>query len=666
MTHRTIIVTLAIVLAVPCAALAGSTFVEGFEDGTNEAGWSWGTGGEQIVPDFGNPDAYLLDTTLVTFTPIAATGLGVSSEFTGNYRQRGVISVGVDLILFDTGFDPGSRPLTLFLYNYNGTPFDFDDDFGAFFIGDKDIPDPGLPPGLTPAGWTDFDFVVQSQATITPPGWITFRFDGGPAGDATWNELMLEVDEVDLHYGVPGLFYPLAPWDVGMDNPRITVGSNAVGACCFATGDCQPLDEADCVSAGGVYQGGNVACGPDTCVPSGPVGACCDPATGVCLVTSQELCEAFGGEYQGDEVPCQPDLCPAPVDPCGQPDTNDCCDFGATPGCNDAACCEIVCAIDPFCCNVRWDGLCVDRANEFCGLCGAPDERTMIVKQGACPAPVNLSSFGFITTVLTGDTDFDVAEVDLESLELRRCNALGGSTALPVAFFTRIEDLNHPVDERVFCNSCACNENQSSDGIPDLRLMFATGNLRLFLSPDDGQVTLELRGQMIDGTEFRARDCVTIVPTGNVVPGNVTVESNVAGALVEASPPDRNFDGGGFADFDLAYHPNTEVTFTAAASQDDRAFRRWIIDGAPQADGQQVVTVSIGNHAALTAEYEAPAPVCPEDVDGSGAVDVTDLLAVFASWGTDSHAADVNDDGLVDVQDVLAVLAGWGPCGAAN
>ena len=29
----------------------------------------------------------------------------------------------------------------------------------------------------------------------------------------------------------------------------------------------QQLNEADCVSAGGVYQGGNVPCNPDTCMP---------------------------------------------------------------------------------------------------------------------------------------------------------------------------------------------------------------------------------------------------------------------------------------------------------------------------------------------------------------------------------------------------------------
>jgi hypothetical protein len=39
-------------------------------------------------------------------------------------------------------------------------------------------------------------------------------------------------------------------------------------------------------------------------------------------------------------------------------------------GCNNAQCCEAVCAADPFCCQVKWDGFCVDGANAICFDCG--------------------------------------------------------------------------------------------------------------------------------------------------------------------------------------------------------------------------------------------------------------------------------------------------------
>jgi hypothetical protein len=38
----------------------------------------------------------------------------------------------------------------------------------------------------------------------------------------------------------------------------------------------------------------------------------------------------------------------------------------ASAGCADASCCVNVCAVDPFCCNVQWDSLCVTGAQNIC------------------------------------------------------------------------------------------------------------------------------------------------------------------------------------------------------------------------------------------------------------------------------------------------------------
>ena len=56
--------------------------------------------------------------------------------------------------------------------------------------------------------------------------------------------------------------------------------------------------------------------------------------------------------------------------------------------------------------------------------------------------------------------------------------------------------------------------------------------------------------------------------------------------------------------------------------------------------------------------------VCTGDLDGSGSVDVNDVLALLVAWG-DCPApceADLNDDGLVGVDDLLELLALWGDC----
>ena len=54
---------------------------------------------------------------------------------------------------------------------------------------------------------------------------------------------------------------------------------------------------------------------------------------------------------------------------------------------------------------------------------------------------------------------------------------------------------------------------------------------------------------------------------------------------------------------------------------------------------------------------------CPADTDCDGAVNVTDLLNLFAAWGPNpGHAADINGDGAVNVTDLLALFASWGGC----
>lgn len=49
------------------------------------------------------------------------------------------------------------------------------------------------------------------------------------------------------------------------------------------------------------------------------------------------------------------------------PGTGDCCFDTGGQSCNDAECCERVCAADDFCCTGEWDELCAGRANDICG-----------------------------------------------------------------------------------------------------------------------------------------------------------------------------------------------------------------------------------------------------------------------------------------------------------
>ena len=54
---------------------------------------------------------------------------------------------------------------------------------------------------------------------------------------------------------------------------------------------------------------------------------------------------------------------------------------------------------------------------------------------------------------------------------------------------------------------------------------------------------------------------------------------------------------------------------------------------------------------------------CLGDVDGNGAVNVRDLLAIIVAWGDPSpNAADLDGDGVVGSGDLTLVLQGWGSC----
>ena len=47
---------------------------------------------------------------------------------------------------------------------------------------------------------------------------------------------------------------------------------------------------------------------------------------------------------------------------CGGEGTGDCLEPNNTPFCNNAECCKAICAVDPFCCQVRWDNIDMRRA----------------------------------------------------------------------------------------------------------------------------------------------------------------------------------------------------------------------------------------------------------------------------------------------------------------
>jgi len=91
-----------------------------------------------------------------------------------------------------------------------------------------------------------------------------------------------------------------------------------------------------------------------------------------------------------------------------------------------------------------------------------------------------------------------------------------------------------------------------------------------------------------------------------------------------------------------------------------------------QRDDEGIYDVIVGNACGESASDPAPVnvrPPCPADIDGSGAVNVTDLLLVINLWGPCAgqfcQIADIvppTGNGIVNVDDLLGVINMWGTC----
>ncbi len=72
---------------------------------------------------------------------------------------------------------------------------------------------------------------------------------------------------------------------------------------------------------------------------------------------------------------------------CGTENAGDCCDINNTPFCDDKACCQAVCAVDPSCCTLLWDVNCAAAAQKICEPCfdePEPDKGSLILSAADC------------------------------------------------------------------------------------------------------------------------------------------------------------------------------------------------------------------------------------------------------------------------------------------
>lgn len=170
-------------------------------------------------------------------------------------------------------------------------------------------------------------------------------------------------------------------------------GANASGSCFVAHAN-PACSDADCCSA---------VCGVDP--------FCCNGSWDAgCVFLAGFSCSTGGGE-------------------CGDPQSGDCFQANGTPACDDTACCDAVCDVDPRCCEVVWDAICVAVAQAACGGgCEIMPADGSILEAERCGASSNDPCDGGVAEFMPGPSpiagtfrtgfDRDVFEIDLTALDV--------------------------------------------------------------------------------------------------------------------------------------------------------------------------------------------------------------------------------------------------------
>jgi hypothetical protein len=125
------------------------------------------------------------------------------------------------------------------------------------------------------------------------------------------------------------------------------------------------------------------------------------------------------------------------------------------------------------------------------------------IKPQSCPNPMNTKSKGVLPVAILGTGDFDVTDIDVESISLEGVAPIRSS----------VEDVSTPVFDPQ--DDCECNED-GGDGFDDLTLKFDTQAIVQALGDiSDGDVVeLTLTGALLDGTPIERTDCIVVLDRG--------------------------------------------------------------------------------------------------------------------------------------------------------
>jgi len=279
-------------------------------------------------------------------------------------------------------------------------------------------------------------------------------------------------------------------------------------------------------------------------------------------------------------------LCPD----CPTESSSNCCVPNVSPGCDDPGCEALICGMDPFCCDVSWDGLCAGAAEDLCDACLPGFGMTCVAGQDDTPGcsgfttdvswcAGNLTEYLILVHGLGDDTgDFTLTVSD------------DGSTCAPAVgcLCDCAGDADCPPG--FVCQDCNCMPPPCFEVIDQ----------QLVCHPDGTTFTFTVEG--IDAC------------TGGTSTYSVTASGGAAGEELCFTLL-INGDQGGFC-------CSTEVCVV-------------VPDCSPDCDLNGDGIVDIADFLALLATWDpcSDCGSCPADFDGDCSVGINDLLILLANWG---------------------------------
>lgn len=377
---------------------------------------------------------------------------------------------------------------------------------------------------------------------------------------------------------------------------------------------------------------------------------------------------------------------------CNCPGEGDCCAANGSVGCDDDGCCQTICAADPFCCTTEWDASCASAAGFLCGACGGAPETQ--------PLALDYNWNGLVHGGEAGQPDAPdgYRSIGDRGLVIGEANSVGGLSGNVDGLLSYTLPMNADELDTMYLGGPR-SAGGGEFGFDDI----ADGDqwgVAPSWDPSRGTSEIGFATSSVPSIPMNEAFAVGILYNASVSGGTFDLTLGFASgneATVTIGAPDW------FADFNAIAPPpqpgvafiavlpgplsggdgfeSTSTTDAAASGEPLNVLEAVVTWGSLQEVGpapvgetltsltiENIVPASnpnatVGVYAASVTSSGGGQP-CPADVDGSGVVDVADLVEVILAWGACGEPCpqDVDDNGVVDVADLVEVILAWGPC----